>query len=63
MKLTAQSILNGKEVIISGVLKSDKPVLGRTLIADLSHGLDSYKQVDNRSIKWLIFKGVKYIVE
>jgi hypothetical protein len=63
MRQTAKNILNGKEVIISGVLKADKPIIGRTLIADLEHGLSSYKQVDNRTINWLILKGVKYVVE
>ena len=35
--------------------------LGRSLVIDLP--TRSYRQVDNRSIKWLVIDNVKYIVK
>ena len=57
-KALSSEILKGKEVTIVGHLASTDGKLGRSLVIDLPTG--TFKQVDHRTIKWLIFKDVKY---
>jgi len=61
-KLTAvaKDLLVGKEVTLVGHLHTSQGKLGRSLVVDLSNGL--FKQVDHRTIKWLIIRNVKYVV-
>jgi hypothetical protein len=49
----ANEILSGKEITAVGRLVNSDPKLGRSLIIDLPTG--GFKQVDHRTIKWLIF--------
>ena len=49
----------GQECIITGYLAQHETDLGRSLIIDLN-AKNMYKQVDHRTINWIIFKNVKY---
>ena len=60
-KTLAKEVLLGKEKTVVGRLSKTEGNLGRSLVV----GLDAFRQyasVDHRTIKWLIFKNVKYIV-
>ena len=56
---------NGEERIIRGKLTSAEPLLGRSMVEDLDikHGTNRLRQVDHRTIKWLIVDGVQYTVK
>ena len=56
----ARELLHGKETVIVGRLSKAMGKLGRSLIIDLP--TQGYRQVDHRTIKWLIIKNVKYVV-
>ena len=56
----AKELMNGKETVIVARLSNSMGKLGRSLIVDLP--TSGYKQVDHRTLKWLIIKNVKYIV-
>ena len=56
----AKDIMHGKETVLVGRLSKAMGKLGRTLIIDLP--TQGYRQVDHRTLKWLIIKNVKYIV-
>ena len=60
-KAIARELLSGKETVIVGRLSKASGKLGRSLIIDLP--TQGYRQVDHRSIKWLILKNVKYTVK
>ncbi len=60
MKQIAKEILTGKETTIVGYLSKGMGKLGRSLIIDLE--TKGFKNVDHRTIKWLIVKNVKYTV-
>jgi len=54
-------MIEGESVEITGHLVESENHLGRSLIIDLkSHGPSNFKQVDHRSIEYIIFKNVKY---
>ena len=56
----AKELMNGKETVIVARLANSMGKLGRSLIVDLP--TSGFKQVDHRTLKWLIIKNVKYIV-
>ncbi len=56
----AKELLTGKETVIVGRLANSVGKLGRSLVVDLP--TQGFKQVDHRTLKWLIIKNVKYIV-
>ena len=60
-KQLARDLLRGKETVLIGRLSKAAGKLGRSLIVDLP--TQGYRQVDHRSINWLILKNVKYTVK
>ena len=56
----AKDIMHGKETVLVGRLSKAMGKLGRSLIIDLP--TQGYRQVDHRTLKWLIIKNVKYVV-
>jgi hypothetical protein len=54
--------LSGKERTLRGKLVNPEPLLGRSYVEDLDIPLGEHRlrQVDHRTIKWLIVDGVKY---
>lgn len=62
-KMSTQ-ILTGKETVIVGKLVKLEPRLGRSTIKDvrISWG-HSIRQVDHRTINWIIFKNRKYVLK
>lgn len=56
----------GQERVLRGRLISSESLLGRVMVEDLdllNVGLNSYRQVDLRTIKELIIRGVKYVIK
>ena len=49
----------GEDCVITGHLAKEVTSLGRSLVIDLNSA-SNYKQVDHRSINWIIYKNVKY---
>jgi hypothetical protein len=55
---------DGTERVIRGRLVRPEPLLGRSMVEDLDKtGKDRLRQVDHRTINWLIVDGVKYYVK
>lgn len=59
-KNLAKELLLGRESTVTGRLSNTEGKLGRSLVRAFDGA--PYAQVDHRTIKWLIFKNVKYIV-
>ena len=59
-KTLAKELLKGREATIVARLTKIDENLGRSTIIGLE--ANSFAQVDHRTIKWLIFKNVKYVV-
>jgi len=52
------------ERILRGRLVKPEPLLGRSMVEDLEQkGVNRLRQVDHRTIKYLIVDGVKYVVK
>ena len=51
----------GRETTLTGRLSKADGKLGRSLMIELSS--NGYRQVDHRTIKWLVIKNVKYTVK
>jgi hypothetical protein len=60
LKNLAKALMTGKETTIVGRLSKSMGKLGRSLVIDLP--TQGYRQVDHRTIKWLILRNVKYVV-
>ena len=60
-KELAKDLLTGKESTVVGRLSRSEGRLGRSLVIDLPSQF--YKQVDHRTLKWLIVDNVKYTVK
>ena len=60
-KALAKEILCGKETTVIGHLSKTEGKLGRSLVIDLPS--KGYRQVDHRTLKWLIIRNVKYSVK
>lgn len=60
-KALAKDLLTGKETTIVGRLSNSDNKLGRSLVVDLMQ--KGYRQVDHRTINWLIINNVKYTVK
>lgn len=70
VKAILASVYEGEERTLTGYRISSDVVLGRSTVIDLNLEPDFTKaydvrlrQVDHRSINWLIYKNVKYIVK
>ena len=65
------SLLKGEERTMTGYVIGAEPVLGRSILLDLekektvdAKGWDSrQRQVDHRTINWIVYKNVKYTVK
>ena len=65
------SLLKGEERTMTGYVIGAEPVLGRTVMIDLekvkkvdAKGWDNrQRQVDHRTLNWVIYKGIKYFVK
>lgn len=58
--------VDGSERILKGRLVKPEPLLGRSMVEDLELPLtdkNRMRQVDHRTINWLIVDGVKYTVK
>lgn len=61
VKKLAKNFLEGEEVTITGHLIESENHLGRSLVIDLNAPLNNnFRQVDHRTIEWIIFRNVKY---
>lgn len=55
---------DGSERTLRGRLIRPEPLLGRSMVEDLDEvGSNKMRQVDHRTINWLIVDGVKYVVK
>lgn len=55
---------DGTERTLRGRLVCPEPLLGRSMVEDLDeNGGHNLRQVDHRTINWLIVEGTKYIVK
>ena len=59
-KTFAKELLTGKESTVVGRLTKTEGKLGRSLVVGIP--ANNFVSVDHRTIKWLILKNVKYIV-
>lgn len=57
----AKELLKGKESTLTARLSRADGKLGRSLVIDLP--TQGYRQVDHRTLRWLIVDGIKYIVK
>lgn len=64
-KQVSKSLLQGEERTLIGYLLKVEPKVGRSTVIDLELSPDTYRvrQVDHRTINWLIIKNVKYLVK
>lgn len=61
IKTLTKQVTDGEDCIITGYLANIENNLGRSLVIDLhAFGKNPYRQVDHRTINWIIFKDVKY---
>lgn len=55
---------DGTERVLRGRLVRPEPLLGRSMVEDLDEvKSERIRQVDHRTIHWLIIEGVKYVVK
>jgi hypothetical protein len=55
---------DGNERLLRGRLVKPEPLLGRSMVEDMElKGVNRLRQVDHRTIKYLIVDGVKYTVK
>lgn len=63
MKKITKSIADGESCELVGHLVESQNALGRSLVVDLkAPAFNSFRQVDHRSIEYIIFKNVKYSI-
>ena len=59
MKKIQKLVTEGQDCVITGHLAGHETALGRSLVIDLSSD-SSFKQIDHRTINWIVYKNVKY---
>lgn len=59
-KKLAKELLTGKESTVVGRLTKTEGKLGRSLVVGIPG--NNFVSVDHRTIQWIIFKNVKYVV-
>ena len=57
----AKKCLSGREVTMTCFLSKAEGKLGRSTVVELS--TNGYKQVDHRSIKWIVIDNIKYALK
>ena len=64
-KKASKTLLEGEETTLIGYLSKVEPKVGRSTVIDLELPQDKYRirQVDHRTINWLILKNIKYTVK
>ncbi len=60
-KKIAGELLHGEQRILVGRLAGGERKLGRSLVIDLP--TQGFRQVDHRTLNWLILKNVKYTIK
>lgn len=61
IKKLSKDVVEGESVEITGHLVSSDNNLGRSLVIDLNAPMNNnFRQVDHRTIEYLIYKNVKY---
>lgn len=65
LKKISKSLLQGEERTLIGHIVKVNTALGWSLVVDLEIPSDQYqlRQIDHRTINWIIFKGIKYTVK
>lgn len=65
LKTISKDLNIGEERTLQGYLLEINNQMGRSIAIDLELELDQYRvrQIDHRTINWLIFNGIKYIVK
>jgi hypothetical protein len=65
LKKASKTLLEGEERTLIGYLSKVEPKVGRSTVIDLELSRDKYRirQVDHRTINWLVLKNIKYIVK
>lgn len=58
IKKLTKTLVEGATVTLIGHLAEGSQKLGRTLVVDLE--VNGFKQVDHRSIQWIVLKNIKY---
>lgn len=59
-KALAKELLTGKESIVVGRIQKTEGKLGRSLVIGIP--ANNFVSVDHRTVKYIIFKNVKYVV-
>ena len=54
---------DGTERVLRGRLIKPEPLLGRSMVEDLETAGERIRQVDHRTINWIVIEGTKYIVK
>lgn len=64
METVIDKAYEGEERELTGYLIKVETGFGRSLVIDLeADKVNRYRQVDHRSLNWMIYKGVKYIAD
>ena len=64
LRRIAKDLVSGRESTITGYLLDQESMMGRSLVIDLNlPAKENIRLVDHRSINWMIFRGVKYVVK
>ena len=60
-----KNLLTGDNRTLVGYLVNSEPMMGRSTVIDLEVAIDKHRlrQVDHRSIQWMILKNIKYTVK
>jgi hypothetical protein len=65
LKKLAKEAMKGEERTLVGHLVEAEPTMGRSSVIDLQipKGSHNLRQVDHRTLNWIIFKNIKYVVK
>ncbi len=60
MAALSKALTQSKRSMITGYIVNTENSLGRSSVIDLKD--NTVKQVDHRTIEWIVFKNVKYLI-
>ena len=60
MAALSKALTQSKRSMITGYIVNTENSLGRSTVIDLKE--NTVKQVDHRTIEWIVFKNVKYLI-